>query len=193
MTGHAKQHTIMAYKNKTISNKITGQTIRFIQTAKDTDGQLLEMESAYNAHSTEPAPHFHPQQAEDFEVLIGELNVRIGGQLTTLRKGDKLHIPQNTVHSMWNPSDHPTVVNWQVRPALDTEYFFETAMGLANDGKINEKGMPPMLQTVLLANRFSKVFRLTKPGPAVQKIAFTLLTPFAYLAGYRPTYRKYLD
>lgn len=183
----------MAYANKTISNNVTGQTIRFIKTAKDTGGQLLEMESTYAAHSTEPAEHYHPHQVEDFTVMSGELTVRVGGQVKTLRQGDKLHIPQNVVHSMWNQSTENVVVNWQVRPAMDTEQFFETAMGLANDGKVNEKGMPPILQVVLMANRFSNVFRLTKPGPSVQKIVFTLLTPFAYLAGYRPTYRKYLD
>lgn len=183
----------MAYANKTISNKITGQTIRFIRTANETDGQLLEMEAAYKSQSIEPPAHYHPYQTEDFEILAGEMNVRINGQLKTLRKGDKLHIPQNTAHSMWNSSAREAVINWQVRPAMDTEYFFETATGLANDGKTNAKGMPPMLQIALMSNRFSNVFRLTKPGIAIQKIVFTLLTPFAYLAGFRPTYRKYLD
>lgn len=183
----------MAYTNKTIANTVTGQTIRFIKTAKETNGQLLEMESTYQSQSIEPVPHYHPHQAEDFEILSGEMNVRIDDQVKTLRQGDKLHIPQNTVHSMWNASGRKATVNWQVRPAMDTEYFFETAMGLANDGKVNAKGMPPILQTVLMANRFSDVFRLTKPGPVVQKIVFTLLTPFAYLAGYKPTYSKYLN
>ena len=183
----------MAYANKTIFNKVTGQTIRFIKTANDTDGQLLEMESTYKPQSIEPAEHYHPYQAEDFEILSGEINVQIDGQLKTLRKGDKLHIPPNKIHSMWNASDQDAVVNWQVRPAMNTEYFFETAIGLASEGKVNEKGMPPILQLVLMANRFSNTFRLTKPSPLVQKVVFTLLTPVAYLVGYRPTYRKYFD
>ncbi|GAB3908068.1 hypothetical protein GCM10028803_42980 [Larkinella knui] len=183
----------MAYANKTISNAITGQSIRFVQTAKDTDGKLLEMEATFRAHSTEPAPHFHPHQVEDFLIVSGELTVRLDGTQRTFRKGDRLHISKNRVHTMWNPSNQPTVVNWQVRPAMDTEYFLETTTGLANDGKTNALGMPSVLQIALLVNRFSKVFRLTKPEPAVQKIVFTLLTPVAYLFGCRPTYRKYLD
>jgi quercetin dioxygenase-like cupin family protein len=183
----------MAYANKRISNAITGQAIRFIQTAKDTDGKLLEMEATFGAHSTEPAPHFHPHQVEDFQILSGELTVRLFEKQYLFRKGDRLHIPKNTVHSMWNQSKQPTVVNWQVKPAMDTEYFLETATGLANDGKTNASGMPSLFQIALLINRFSNVFRLTKPGPMVQKVVFTLLTPIAYLLGYRPTYRKYLD
>ncbi|WP_420151696.1 cupin domain-containing protein [Spirosoma sp.] len=183
----------MAYANKTITNNITGQSIRFIKTAKETKGQLLEMESTYAAHSTEPAEHYHPHQVEDFTVLSGELTVRVDGAVKTLRRGDKLHVAQNKVHSMWNQSHEAAVVNWQVKPAMDTEYLFETLTGLANDGKVNAKGLPSFLQLVLMANRFLNVIRLTKPGLVTQKILFTALTPFAYLAGYRPTYRKYFD
>lgn len=183
----------MAYANKIIRNTITGQVIRFVKTGKDTGGELLEMEASYEGQSIEPAPHYHPKQAEDFMILSGELATKINGQLKTFRAGDKLHIPKNTVHSMWNQSGEKTVVLWHVRPALDTEYFFETATGLANDGKTNAVGIPGFLQGLLLINRFSNVYRLTKPGIIVQKIAFALLAPIAYLIGYRPTYTAYLD
>jgi quercetin dioxygenase-like cupin family protein len=183
----------MAFKNKLIRNTVTGQEIRFLQTAIDTAGQLLEMESTYQAYSKEPAVHYHPHQAEDFEVLSGELTVRIHGQQNVLKAGDKLHIPRNVVHAMWNASGYKTIVNWQVRPAMNTEHLLETASGLASDGKVNENGMPPLLQTALMVNRFSKVFRIAKPPFIVQRILFTILTPFAYLAGYRPSYKQYLD
>jgi quercetin dioxygenase-like cupin family protein len=183
----------MAYQNKLVQNKITGQNIRFLQTATDTNGQLLEMESTYRAHSKEPTAHYHPYQEEDFEILAGELTVQLDGQLKILKKGDKLHVPANTVHAMWNASDGETVINWQVRPAMDTEQLLETANGLASDGKVKATGMPPLLQTALMANHFSNVFRIAKPPFAVQKILFALLTPFAYLAGYKPIYKKYLD
>ncbi|MVM38194.1 cupin domain-containing protein [Spirosoma sp. HMF3257] len=183
----------MAYANKVIHNPITGQVIRFIKTSKDTAGELLEMEASCKGQSTEPAPHYHPQQTEDFMILSGELTTRINGQLKTFRAGEKLHIPKNTVHAMWNQSGGQTVVNWQVRPALDTEYFFETVTGLANDNKTNALGMPNFLQGLLIINRFSSAYRLPKPGVIIQKIAFVFLRPVAYLIGYRTTYKKYLD
>ncbi|MDX1667506.1 MAG: cupin domain-containing protein, partial [Saprospiraceae bacterium] len=110
-----------------------------------------------------------------------------------LKQGDALHIPKRKVHSMWNHSGSKTVVNWKVRPAMDTEYFLETATGLANDGKTNAHGMPNILQTALMANKYADVFRLAKPPYAVQKIVFILLSPPAYLFGYRPFYKKYID
>ena len=183
----------MAYKNKTIFNPKTQTAIAFMQTTNDTGGQLLEMEHTYNGHSKEPAPHYHPNQEEDFTVLSGELSVRIDGHVRVLKQGEQIHIPKNTVHSMWNNSPENTVVNWKVRPAMETEYFLETTAGLANDGKTNGSGMPRLLQVALLVSKFKNVFRLAKPPFPVQLVLFGILTPFAYLAGYRPTYKKYLD
>ena len=183
----------MAFSNKIIFNPKTKQGLRFLRTSKETGGELLEMETTYHRQSTEPPPHYHPQQVEDFTVLKGELTVRIDGALQALKQGDKLRIPKNTVHSMWNSTNKKTVVNWKVQPALDTENFLETAIGLATDGKTNDDGMPGILQIALLANKYGTVFRLSKPHFAVQKLLFLFLTPFAFLFGYRPTYQKYLD
>jgi mannose-6-phosphate isomerase-like protein (cupin superfamily) len=183
----------MAYKNKVILNPLTGHEMKFLQTAKDTNGKLLEIEATYHAASKPPAPHYHPAQDEVFTVLEGTLAVQVAGQLKQMHAGDILHIPRNTVHAMWNPFEAKTVVNWQVRPALNTEQFLETGTGLAADGKLNKNGMPPLLQVALLANHFAPVYRLPKPPFAVQRILFWLLTPIAYLKGYRATYAKYLE
>lgn len=183
----------MACKNKFLSNKKTGQDIRFIITARESNGQLLEMESTYNSFSKEPPAHYHPYQSEDFTILSGELTVKINGQVTVLKQGECLHIPANKIHAMWNNSQDKTIVNWKVQPALNTEYLLETATGIANNSYTNDAGMPALLQVVLMASKYSGVFRMAKPAFAVQKILFALLTPFAYLAGYRPYYKKYLD
>lgn len=183
----------MAYKNKIIRNPVTGHEMKFLQTAADTNGQLLEIEATYHAASKPSAPHYHPVQDEVFTVLQGQLHVQLGNEVKQLHAGDVLHIPRNTVHAMWNPMDAKAVVNWQVRPALDTEYFLETGTGLAADGKVNAQGMPPLLQVALMATRFSNVFRLARPSYALQKTLFRTLAPIAYLRGYRPTYKKYLD
>ena len=183
----------MAYKNKVINNPKTGQKIKFLQTAKDTNGQLLEMVSTLSPFSKEPVEHYHPLQDEDFTVLIGELTVKIDGQPKVLKAGDTLHIAKNVVHSMWNNSSETAVVNWKVQPALDTENFLETSTGLATDCKTNERGMPNILQIAIMAKRFSHVFRLSKPSFPLQSVVFAILKPFATLAGYKAIYQEYLD
>lgn len=183
----------MAYPSKIVKNPITGQEIKFIQTSRDTQGLLLEMESTYQPHSTEPMPHFHPQQEEHFKILKGSISVRLGNELKVLTVGDALHIPAKQVHSMWNHSTEEAVVQWKVQPALDTEYFLEMGMGLAQAGKVKENGMPGLWQSVLLVTHFKQVYRLPKPSPAVQNIVFTILRPIAQMLGYRAIHPEYLD
>jgi quercetin dioxygenase-like cupin family protein len=183
----------MAYKNKSISNKPTGVDVKFLQTSKDTNGSLLEMQATYRPRSKEPVVHYHPVQTELFTVITGELTIRLDGKLVILRQGEQLEIKPNTVHSMWNNSIEPTVVNWKVQPAMKTEYFIETTAGLATDGKTNRDGMPDLLQSALMANHFSREFRLAKLPFAVQQIAFLFLVPLAILLGKKAVYKSYLD
>ena len=181
----------MAYQGKVVENKFVEQKLRFIRTSTDTNGELLEIENTYPAKSKEPLAHYHPFQEEWFEVLEGELSIRLDERIVTLSKGDKIHIPKNQVHSMWNNSAYKTVVNWITKPALRSEHFFENAFGLAQDGKVNKVGMPNLFQKVLFANEFSKEFRLSKPPYFLQQILFTLLAPVSKIMGYKATYDKY--
>jgi quercetin dioxygenase-like cupin family protein len=183
----------MAYTNKVISNSKTKQEIKFLKTAKDTGGELLEIETTYHAHSTQPPAHYHPYQDEEFSVITGELTVLIDGRIWILVAGDSLKIPAKKIHAMWNNADRKTVVKWTVSPAMDTEYFLETAMGISTHGKTGKEGMPGLLQVALLANKFADEFRLSKPPFAIQRVVFYLLTPIAWLLGYRATYREYID
>jgi quercetin dioxygenase-like cupin family protein len=181
----------MAYQGKIIENKLVGQKLKFIRTMTDTNGELLEIETTYPTKSIEPVPHYHPFQDEWFEVTEGELTIRLAGKIVTLKIGEKIHIPKNQVHSMWNNSPNKTMVNWLVKPALRTEVFFENVYGLAQDRKVNKKGIPSFLQIVLFATEFSKEFRLTKPPYSIQRIIFTLLSPISKIMGYKATYDKY--
>lgn len=183
----------MAVKNKIISNPVSGQSIRFLQTGSDTGGALLEMESSFAPRSLEPVSHYHPEQRETFTVLQGSIYVRINGTVKELKAGEQLNIKPNTAHSMWNPSATTAVVNWKVQPALSTEYFLETGMGLAAAGKVNAKGLPPVLQTALLLRKYKNVFRLAKPPYFLQRMVFGALAPVARVTGYKAVYAEYLD
>ena len=182
----------MADKDVVINNPIIGQNIKFLQTAKDTNGKLIEMEASYRPYSKEPPPHYHPYQEEDFIIVKGQMTVRIEGKILLLNEGDTLHIPVNTIHSMWNNSAGTAITNWKVQPALNTEYFFEAVSGLASDKK-RSKRMRSLLQKSLMANKYSNVFRLAKPPFFIQKILFIVLTPFAWFIGYRASYKRYFD
>jgi quercetin dioxygenase-like cupin family protein len=183
----------MAHKNKQLVNPVTRMDIRFIQTASDTGGELLEMESTFNGETIEPPPHYHPFQAEEFKILEGAIHTNIDGKFRVYKKGESIQLPAGTVHSMWNASDEKAILNWKVKPAMNTENFIETVAGLAKDGKTNKKGRPGILQVALLTSHFDNVFRLARPSKAIQRIVFGVLTPIAKLAGYKAVYKKYID
>ena len=100
-----------------------GNYLRFIRTAAETDGALLEMESTYREGAAMPAAHFHPAQDEHFEVLEGTVTTIIDGVETSHAAGETFHVPAGAVHQMVGETG--TRLNWQVRPALKTAEFFE--------------------------------------------------------------------
>ena len=183
----------MAYKTKRIHNRLTGQSIEFIKTAKDTHGALLEMISTFRPHSTEPKAHYHPIQEEDFIVLEGELTVRINRKTSVLKAGDKLHLAPEVIHAMWNNSSKPARVNWQVRPALDTEYLLETFTGMANEIAARKRERTSVLLTAQLMHRFSMVYRLAAIPFIFQKVLFVPLSWISLVWGNQVPYHRYID
>ncbi len=112
----------MARPGLTLTDPTTGQTITFEQTAADTGGELLAMRTTYVAgRGGTPPSHRHPAQDERFEVLEGELHVKVGRKRSTLGPGEVLEVPARTPHAMHGNA----TVRWEVRPALETEAFLE--------------------------------------------------------------------
>lgn len=181
----------MARRDEVLDNPVTGQRIIFHRTSDDTDGALLEVESVYTKPSpSRPPNHYHPGQEERFEVLAGELRALIGGEERTLGEGETLLIPPGTPHTMWAEAEGVRV-NWQTRPALDTETFFETISGLSRDAKTGEKGTPNLLQAAVIAQSYADEFRLARPPWLVQRLLFAVLAPLGRLLGYRASYPEY--
>ena len=121
----------MATSSEVLENPVTGQRIIFRRTSGDTRGELLEVESVYTKPTpSRPPIHYHPYQEDYFLVLPGELHAEIAGRPRTLREGETLVIPEGTRHEMW-AEEAGVCVNWQTRPALRTEAFFETVFGLS--------------------------------------------------------------
>lgn len=149
------------------------------------------MESVYSKKGKEPVRHYHPYQDEIFTILSGKLTVRINNEVKEYLPGEVLQLAKGTIHSMWNNSAEETKVNWKVWPALQTEESLRTLVGLANDGKTNDEGVPGLLQVALTARKYSREMRLEKPPYTILKIVLLIISPLAYLKGYRGTYKKY--
>ena len=167
-----------------------GQSLIFRTTSRDSDGQLLEMEAISHTKSKRPLYHYHPIQAERFEVLEGEVWTRIDGHEHVYAAGESFDVSPRARHQMTNASTEvASRMLWRVTPALRTETLFETFFGLARDGKMN--GVPGLLHGALLLREYRDELRLNSPPSFVQVPLFVLLAPLARALGYRTWYPEY--
>jgi quercetin dioxygenase-like cupin family protein len=184
----------MARAGEKIYNPVQEDWIVFRQTARDTGGELLSGELVV-APSGGNSLHVHPLQEEHFEVLSGTLGVQIEDEHRILGEGEEATVPPGTPHRWYNEDDQEKArVLLELRPALNTEIFFETLYGLATDGHTNEDGVPNLLQTAVALNGLHKgeIYPATPPI-AVQKALFALRSPVGKLVGYRDHYPKYIE
>ena len=174
-------------------NPRTGQTMILRQTAADTNGALLEIESYNEPDRLGEPEHIHPLQESSCDVLSGQLTFRIDGVERVLRAGDTVTIPAGVPHRFWNSGDQVAHHLGAFRPALRTQQFFETWFGLARDGKLNDKGMPSLLQLAVMVPAFGDEMRPTSPPWPLLRALSWLLGPIARLRGYRSIYPEYSD
>ena len=163
---------------------IRGQRLIFRQTARDSEGKLVEVEAFYQPGSQVPPEHIHPQQEEYFEVLAGSIDTRINGQEKRYEPGESFRIPAGTAHQIWNGGSTEAHLLWQTRLALHTENFFEIMWGLAQAGKTNKAGLPNLLQLAVILRQYRHEFRPVKPPPLVQDLVFASLASLGRLCGY---------
>jgi quercetin dioxygenase-like cupin family protein len=178
----------MVNKGEQIENFRTGQKMIFLQTGKETNGALLEID-CYSAVTDKREPeHVHPLQENYFKIISGELSVSINGKVKKLLPGDEVLIPPNTAHYFWNSGTTVAHYLQTFRPALKIDEFFKTFFALSRDEKLNENGAPNFFHASVIMLYHQQELRLSKPSWAMQKIAFSLLAPFGRLFGLKEHY-----
>src|SRR5262245_26918454 len=137
----------MAQKGQSITNRVTGETITWLATSKDTEGKYLELALQVQAGRGAAANHIHPTQDEYFDIRRGSISIRIGNEYHILKSGQTIKVPKGTPHQWWNASDKEELFLVIVfNPASVTEVFFEQFYGLSNDGKNNPDGTCKFMQ-----------------------------------------------
>jgi quercetin dioxygenase-like cupin family protein len=171
-----------------IRNPVTGEELRFLQTSRDTGGELVEVEVTVEPHGFVAAAHVHPKQTERFEILSGAVGFRIGRETIEARPGDVVVVQPGTAHKFWNAGEERAVFTTRVTPALEFEQLIETMFSLAADGKTNRKGMPNPLRLAVIAEAHFEDVRLPFPPAWMQRTGLALGAPLGRLLGYGATY-----
>ncbi|MFP8957431.1 cupin domain-containing protein [Natrialbaceae archaeon A-CW3] len=182
----------------------TGDAIVVRETADETDGAFVEFELTLypRASSTGdeytlsherwmidfPVEHVHPQQAEHWQVLSGELAVSYGEVEDSLKEGDTVRLPAGVPHRIWNPSDEPSRVTLAFHPALEAQSLTETLYVLAQQGKMDKQGRVNPVQFAVMQAAHPDHLYVTSVPVRLQKALVNVLAPIGRYAGYRPRY-----
>lgn len=170
-----------------IENPVTGERIEFRRGADDTDGSAVRFDYYLDpgGFATGRIDHVHPHQEERFEVEAGRLGVRIDGDEWTATPGTRFSILPETPHTVWNDGDEEMHAVIELRPGLEIEAFFETAFGLAREGKTNEWGLPGPLRLAVLVDEFQEEIYFDAVPRSLQRALSAVLAPIGRVVGYR--------
>ena len=183
----------MSKAGDVIENPVTGERAVVRIGTEQTGGELLVVDLYIRPGGAVMGEHVHPAIEERFTVVRGQVGFRLSGRESTAEPGLMLIAPAGVPHDWWNAGQEEALVRVEVRPAARFEAAIMNAFGLAQDGKVDRRGMPNLLQLAVFAQEFDDVIRFTRPPRVVQRILFGALAPLAQLLGYCGSYSKYLN
>ena len=176
-----------------LENPVTGEVLIFRETAADTDGRRVRVETIVRPDGFVAAAHVHPKQTERFEVLEGKVRFRLGGDEVVLGAGGKAVVQPGTPHRFWNAGDTDARFMCEIAPALQFESLIETMFTLAEEGKTTARGFPNPLQLAVIARAHFDTVQLPFPPAALQRAALGVGAPLGRLAGYRERQERRYD
>lgn len=178
----------MAHAGQTLQNPASGERITFRKTAADTGGELVAIDLELPPGGRVPGGlHVHPLQEERFAVAVGMMRFRLGRKRVTVGRGEGVVVPAGVKHDFANAGDTDALVRIEIRPALEIERLFETAVHLAEEGRTMLGGIPRPLDLALFAREFENEVQAAFPPRWVQRAA---LAPLAWLAKRRDRARN---
>ena len=174
-----------------IENRVTGERIVFRETSHETGGRRVVFDTYVAPGGFVAATHLHPYQVELFEVIAGGLGMQLAGERLLLTSDQApLTVLRGTPHHFWNAGDEVAHIRTEIRPALQFESLLETMFTLAEDGKVNCRGMPNPLRLAVIAQAHFDTVRLPFPPVFVQRLGLAVGAALGRLLGYRATYSR---
>jgi quercetin dioxygenase-like cupin family protein len=153
---------------------------RFGNLSELTKGQKSEGIMTLEPNEIGPPEHIHTQQLEYFEVISGELTVKVDGENIKLRKGEKVDIKKAVKHTYYNETNEIVIAKFGYEPSLNIEFLLDTfdKSEKKNGGDWNKI---PILEIGFLLYSFRKEYRLAKLPFWTQDIVFGVLAKIARL------------
>jgi mannose-6-phosphate isomerase-like protein (cupin superfamily) len=176
----------MARPGQTLHNPASGERITFRATAAQTGGALVAIDLPPGGRVPGPL-HIHPNQEERFEVVTGRMRFRLGRERVTAGPGEIVVVPAGVRHDFANAGDTDALVRVEIRPALNMERLFETAVRLADERRTMYGGIPRPLDLALFLREFEDE---VQPAFLPRWAQRSALAPLAWLARRRQASRR---
>ncbi len=184
-----------------IENPVTHQRSLLIKLPSETGGQYFEMEYVCEPFTGKNAIplHYHPTYTERFEIINGKARYLLGKEEGTAGPGELIIFPPVIPHlHPWSDSNEELrvrLISEAVPPDLKglnaNINTGVTLCGLARDGKVDQHGLPNLLQQAVLGQS-------TLPGACpggisigAARIILGSLALLGKIAGCRVTYPEY--
>lgn len=163
-------------------NPVTGEHGVVLEGPQANGSRILVLLTV-RPHGAVVGEHIHPNTAERFEVIEGELGTRVDGVERVILAGEVVAVPAGHAHDWWNAGEDEAKVLVEVSPAGRFAEMIGTVFALARAGETDSRGRPSPLQVALLAREYDDVVEFTKPPRWIQRPLFALLAPLARARG----------
>ncbi|MFD2726502.1 cupin domain-containing protein [Hyunsoonleella rubra] len=180
----------MPTKGQKVVDQFSGDTIEFLETSADTNGERVTMKVTLKSKGQTVDDHIHILQEETFKILSGRMTYFLDGQQHYLNAGEEVTLPKNEAHNHYNTDDAPVEYIQTITPGIDVDLFIENLFGMINDRKVKE-GKLPFLQAMVTGKYLESPSRLATIPLGIQNILMNTVGPLARLLGYRAIYKKY--
>jgi quercetin dioxygenase-like cupin family protein len=179
----------MATKGQVLIDPYTGDRFEFMETSEDTNGERLTYKATIKSKGNNVPDHLHIYQDELFEVISGKLTVSINGEQQIISAGQKIFLPKNNAHNHFNQEDTSLTYQVTITPALDFEYFIESLVNLAIDGKL-KNGKAGLIQELVTLRYIKSKTYLAGIPIGLQKFLMYIIAPVGKRLGYKAIYDK---
>jgi quercetin dioxygenase-like cupin family protein len=160
---------------RVIVNPIFKDTVTFIKTSVETNGQFTEAELILMPAGKNPL-HYHLSYSETFTAIDGELGLGLAkGKTKILKPGETYTVEPRNLHHFFNPNGREIKFKVVLKPGQEGfENSLRILYGLAGDGLVNKMGVPKSFQQIAIITCMADMNLpgfLTLISPLLKRIA----------------------
>ena len=146
-----------------------------VRSTEDTDGEVLEVNGWLGPHQPSPPEHVHDNAEDSFEIVEGQLDVKLDGTWRTYGPGERAAAAPGHRHTLRNTHDEPVKFINRHRPAADNEGFFRDMAALTSTGKMGA-GLPRNPRQAIYAATLFRAHPTAIRTSRLQRFAFASLS-----------------